>query len=65
MISKTIDFIKKKNIFYLIVGFFFTIFSISKFNIVISIFIMAFYCNKMDKLFECKFFNRFIIFILF
>ena len=53
MISKTIDFIKKKNIFYLIVGFFFSIFSISKFNIVISIFIWPFcflsYLHKSES----------------
>ena len=53
MVSKAIDFMKEKHIFYLIAGFFFSIFSIGRFNIAISVFIWPFcflsYLHKSES----------------
>ena len=50
MVSKAIEFMKEKQIFYLIAGFFFSIFSIGQFNIAIFIFIWPFcYLNYLHK----------------
>ena len=40
--SEIIEWMKEKNVFYLIVGFFFSVFSIARFNMVLSIYIWPF-----------------------